>query len=134
MALFELLLAGDAKQPTWIEAGTVMIAIDTLVHNFPHRTGILGLLGADHPYGAGCYRLGGLRRHHRRISEPIDAEGSTPPSGPTSRGSCSSPFGDFAPKPGLNRCNGRRIDDRARCEQADCPVFEKCGRVPLKPA
>jgi hypothetical protein len=34
MALSELLLAGDAKRPAWIEAGTVMIAIDTLVHNF----------------------------------------------------------------------------------------------------
>ncbi len=41
MALSGLLLAGDAKRPAWIEAGTVMIAVDTLVHNFLHRTGIL---------------------------------------------------------------------------------------------
>ncbi|MGC2412967.1 MAG: hypothetical protein WA459_09780 [Stellaceae bacterium] len=41
MALSGLLLAGDAKRPAWIEAGTVMIAIDTLVHNSLHRTGIL---------------------------------------------------------------------------------------------
>jgi hypothetical protein len=34
MALAELLLGGDAKRPAWVEAGTVMIAIDTLVHNF----------------------------------------------------------------------------------------------------
>jgi hypothetical protein len=32
---------------------------------------------------------------------------------------------------GLNRCNGNRIDDRARCEQTDCPVFESCARVLL---
>src|SRR5205085_782859 len=41
MAMSELLLAGDAKRPAWIEAGAVMIAIDTLVHNFLHRSGIL---------------------------------------------------------------------------------------------
>jgi hypothetical protein len=41
MALADLLLAGDAKRPAWIEAGAVMIAIDTLVQNFLHRTGIL---------------------------------------------------------------------------------------------
>src|ERR1700693_5964977 len=32
MALSELLLAGDAKRPIWIEAGGMMIAVDTLVH------------------------------------------------------------------------------------------------------
>jgi hypothetical protein len=49
MALAELLLGGDANRPAWVEAGTVMIAIDTLVHNFLHRTGILRDFGADHP-------------------------------------------------------------------------------------
>src|SRR3954463_9421353 len=53
MALSELLLGGDAKRPTWIEAGTAMIAIDTLVHNFLHRTGILRGIGVEHPYGPG---------------------------------------------------------------------------------
>jgi hypothetical protein len=36
-----------------------MIAIDTLVHNFLHRTGILERLGAGHPYGLGCYQPNG---------------------------------------------------------------------------
>ena len=36
-----------------------MIAIDTLVHNFLVRTGILQRFDADHPYGAACYRPGG---------------------------------------------------------------------------
>jgi len=40
----------------------------------------------------------------------------------------------FCAEAGLNRCNGNRIDDRAPCEQTDCPVFESCARVPLKPA
>jgi SOS response associated peptidase (SRAP) len=59
MALSELLLAGDAKRPAWVEAGSGMIAVDTLVHNFLHRTGILRELQADHPYGSGCYAPGG---------------------------------------------------------------------------
>ncbi len=33
MALAQLLLGGDANRPIWVEAGTVMIAVDTLVLN-----------------------------------------------------------------------------------------------------
>jgi hypothetical protein len=57
MALAELLLGGDAKRPVWIEAGTVMIAIDTLVHNFLHRSGILRAFNGEHLYGPRCYEL-----------------------------------------------------------------------------
>jgi hypothetical protein len=32
-----------------------MIAVDTLVHNFLHRTGILHRLDASHAYGPACY-------------------------------------------------------------------------------
>jgi hypothetical protein len=47
MALSCLLLGAPKKMVLWIEVGGGMIAIDTLVHNFLHRTGILaGLLPA----------------------------------------------------------------------------------------
>ena len=59
MALAGLLLAGDARRALWIEAGTVMIAVDTLVHNFLHRTGILARLDAGHAYGPACYATAG---------------------------------------------------------------------------
>jgi hypothetical protein len=36
-----------------------MIAIDTLVHNFLLRTGILARFNANHLYGGACYRPGG---------------------------------------------------------------------------
>jgi hypothetical protein len=42
--------------------------------------------------------------------------------------------GSFAPKPGARAATAIRIDDRARSEQADCPVFATCDRVALKPA
>jgi hypothetical protein len=41
MALSALLLGAPEKMGLWTEVGGSMIAIDTLVHNFLHRTGIL---------------------------------------------------------------------------------------------
>ena len=41
MALSSLLLGAPKKLGRWIEVGGRLIAIDTLVHNFLHRTGIL---------------------------------------------------------------------------------------------
>jgi hypothetical protein len=133
MALSELLLAGDAKRSTWIEAGTVMIAIDTLVHNFLHRTGILRQLGADHLYGPSCYRPGCCADIIERLSERIDARRFNPAFPANFPRFVQFAVWRFCAEAGLNRCNGRRIDDRTRCEQTDCPVFDKCGRVPLKP-
>ena len=49
MALSDLLLAAG-RRPLWVEVGATFVAVDTLVHNFLHRTGILHRLHADHPY------------------------------------------------------------------------------------
>src|SRR4029077_16199070 len=73
MALATLLLAGDRRRPLWIEAGGVLIAIDTLVHNFFCRTGILSHLGTPHPYGARCYGAGGCAEVLDHIAAQIDA-------------------------------------------------------------
>ena len=58
MSLADLLLAGDRKRERWRAAGAQMIAIDTLVHAWLHRTGILRGLDAEHAYGPGCYGEG----------------------------------------------------------------------------
>lgn len=134
MALSELLLAGDAKRPAWIEAGAVMIAVDTLVHNFLHRTGTLRDLGAEHPYGTRCYSPDGCAAIIERIAGRIDARQfnlAFPADFPRF---VQHAIWRFCAEAGLNRCNGRRIDDRRPCEQADCPVFASCAHVPLKPA
>ena len=55
MALADLLMIGSAHNPLWGEVGASLIAIDTLVHNFLARTGILKRAQADHPYGPQCY-------------------------------------------------------------------------------
>ncbi len=100
MALSELLLAGDAKRPLWIEAGTVMIAVDTLVHNFLHRTGILRDFAAEHPYGPRCYAPGGCADIIERIAAKIDARRFNPASRRTTRALSSTPSGGFAPRRG----------------------------------
>ena len=58
MALSSLLLAAGKRRTLWFEVGASFVVVDTLVHNFLHRTGILRRLDADHPYGPGCYRPG----------------------------------------------------------------------------
>jgi hypothetical protein len=46
MALSSLLLGAGRRRPLWWEVGATFVAIDTLVHNFLHRTGILRRLCA----------------------------------------------------------------------------------------
>ena len=59
MTLSCILLAAPKRLHLWHEVGASMIAIDTLVHNFLVRTGILARFDADHSYGAACYQAGG---------------------------------------------------------------------------
>jgi hypothetical protein len=134
MALAELLLGGDVKRPAWIEAGTVMIAVDTLVHNFLHRTGILRAFGAEHLYGPRCYAPTGCASIIERLAGKIDARRFNPGYPANFPRFAQNAIWRFCAESGLNRCNGHRIDDRLACEQADCPVFAGCARVPLKPA
>src|SRR5436190_398148 len=73
MALSCLLLGAPKGRALWIEVGGSMIAIDTLVHNFLHRTGILARFNADHLYGLACYRPGGCAEIIAAVAEAIDA-------------------------------------------------------------
>lgn len=132
MALSDLLLAADANRPLWVETGGAMIAIDTLVHNFLHRTGILHGLDADHPYGPRCYRPDGCASIIEQIAARIDAQRFNRRYPATFPRFVQHAIWRFCAEAGLNRCNGNQIDDRAPCRQTDCPVFSGCGRVPLK--
>ena len=90
-----------------------MIAIDTLVHNFLVRTGILARFEADHSYGAACYQAGGCAD----IIAPVAAADRCPGS---SIHGFPQPFPRFVQhaiwrycaQSGLDVCNGNRIDDR----------------------
>ena len=73
-----------------------MIAIDTLVHNFLHRTGILARFNANHLYGAACYRPGGCAEIIQVVAERIDARQFNPCFPQTFPGSSSTRFGSTA--------------------------------------
>ena len=78
MALSSILLGAPKKLQLWREVGASMIAIDTLVHNFLHRTGILHRLDAAHAYGSACYRQGGCAEIIEAVAERIDASAFNP--------------------------------------------------------
>ena len=58
MTLASLLLA-DGGRLRWQLAGSAMMAVDTLVHNWLWRTGIMQRPGEPHHYGPACYGDGG---------------------------------------------------------------------------
>jgi hypothetical protein len=133
MALSQLLLAGDRRRPLWIEAGTVLIAVDTLVHNFLHRTGMLARLGTLHPYGSRCYGAGGCAEIVDRIAGQLDARHFNPAFPTNFPRFVQHAIWRFCAEDGLDECNGHQIDDRVRCDRRDCPAYRQCDRVPLKP-
>jgi hypothetical protein len=78
MILSGLLLGAGKGRPGWTEVGGSMIAVDTLVHNFLHRTGTLDRLSADHPYGPSCYSPNGCAAVLKAVSQRIDARTFNP--------------------------------------------------------
>jgi hypothetical protein len=131
MSLSMLLLAGDTDRERWRTAGTAMIAIDTLVHNWLHRTGILRRLGADHLYGSHCYAANGCADIIRRISQRIDARSVNPEYPRNFPRMVQHAIWRFCSQAGLDQCNGNRIDDLSRCGLDDCPLYKNCSRVVL---
>ena len=73
MALSSLLLAAGRRRLHWIDVGASFVVVDSLVHNFLHRTGILAKCNADHAYGAGCYKPGACAELIARLATSIDA-------------------------------------------------------------
>ena len=73
MILAELLLGADPQRERWVAAGASFIAVDSLVHAFLHRTGILRRLDAEHLYGPACYAPGGCADVIAELAARIDA-------------------------------------------------------------
>lgn len=131
MALSSLFLGSHAVRPKWAEIGAHMIVVDSLVHNFMVRTGMLRDFGRGHAYGPACYQPGGCAGLLLELAEHVD----------TGRFSASfpQPFPRFVQSAiwrycatgAFDVCNGVRIDDRRRCRNRDCLVRSGCGRLPL---
>jgi hypothetical protein len=131
MTLSGLLLAASEGRPHWFEAGKAMVAIDTLVHNFLHRTGILDDCGVRHGYGVGCYRQGGCAEIVRAAASHIDASIFNAQYPTTFPRFVQHAIWRFCAADGLNICNGNRIDDAKPCEFNYCQLFSNCSRKRL---
>lgn len=133
MTLSEVLMAAPNYHPNWFEAGSQMIAVDTLVHNFLHRTGILNQHNAPHAYGASCYRPGHCADILRHVSTVIDARrfnSAFPSNFPRF---IQHALWRYCAADGQNICNGNTIDDFKSCANIYCIAFKGCGRISLKP-
>jgi hypothetical protein len=129
MTLTSLLLVSN--KPRWPEVGANMIAINTLVHNFLHRTGILQRLGANHPYGAACYRANGCAAIIRTVSTSIDARPFNRTFPQVFPRFVQHAIWRYCAQSYLNICNGNRIDDRHACQNRYCQLYFRCDRKPL---
>ena len=131
MTLSGILLTAPRDYETWREVGATMIAIDTLVHNFLHRTGILARFGTDHLYGSGCYRPGGCADIITLVTEQIDARAFNPTFPAIFPRFVQHAVWRYCAQLGLDVCNGNRIDDRQSCDNVYCQIRNSCDRIAL---
>src|SRR5215213_9577131 len=134
MTLADLLIGADPDRPLWGLAGRHMVAIDTLIHNLLHRTGALAQSEAEHAYGPACYAPRGCASIVRALAQEIDARSFDPSFPAVFPRFVQHALWRYCAQDGLNICNGNQIEDSRACENASCPVFAACARVPLRPA
>jgi hypothetical protein len=126
MTLSCILLAAPRGRQTWVEVGGSMIAIDTLVHNFLVRTGILKRFDADHSYGAACYQSGGCADIVALVAQQIDATAFNPRFPAVFPRFVQHAIWRYCAQSGLDVCNGNRIDDRKSCANVYCQIHSIC--------
>jgi hypothetical protein len=131
MALADLLMIGSAHNPLWGDVGASLIAIDTLVHNFLARTGILKRAQADHPYGPQCYGSAGCAAILATLSEGIDASQFNSRFPRNFPRYVQHAIWTYCAGEGLNVCNGNSLDDDIRCQNRECRLFGACDRIRL---
>jgi hypothetical protein len=132
MALSGILIGAADVRPKWLDVGVRLIAVDTLVHNFLHRTGILRRLNAGHPYGPGCYQAGGCADVIRLVADRIDARQFNRSFPKVFPRFVQLAIWRYCSQQGLDICNGNRVDDRHRCQNRHCRLYRLCDRVRLK--
>jgi len=132
MALSGILIGAADARPRWLKVGVQLIAVDTLVHNFLHRTGILRRLKASHPYGPGCYLPGGCADIIRLVAERIDARQFNRSFPKVFPRFVQLAIWRYCSQQGLGICNGNRVDDRHRCQNSHCRLYGICDRIRLK--
>jgi hypothetical protein len=132
MALSDILIGAAGVRPKWLQVGVQLIAVDTLVHNFLARAGILQRLKASHPYGPGCYQPGGCADIIRLVANRIDARQFNRSFPKVFPRFVQLAIWRYCSQQGLDICNGNRADDRHRCQNRHCRLYRLCDRVRLK--
>ncbi len=133
MTLAWLLISAPPSKPLWLATGVNMIAVDTLVHNFLHRSGILGRFKAEHQYGPACYQPEGCADVITRVASQIDARECNPNYPKLFPRWVQHAIWRYCAQLEMGICNGNEIDDRFRCGSKGCPLFHLCDRVALQP-
>jgi hypothetical protein len=131
MALSSILLAAAKGQEVWLEAGGSMIAIDTLVHNFLHRTGVLCRFGAAHAFGQACYQPNACADIIGRVAQRINCRAFNPSFPATFPRFVQHAIWRYCAQRGLDVCNGNRTDDRKSCDNIYCQIRKYCDRISL---
>ena len=125
------LLLSDPDKHQRIRVGQSMIAVDSLVHNFLHRTGILNFYNANHIYGPLCSKH--CLTVLDKISGLIDAREFNPDFPECFPRFIQFSIWRFSSREGLGICSGFSIDDTNPCNQTSCPVYNLCDHITLKP-
>ena len=133
MVLAELLLAADPHRERWVTAGASFVAVDSLVHNYLARTGILDILGAGHAYGPACTARGGCVDVIAGLAARVDAREFNPGFPETFPRWVQFAIWRWCAAGALDVCNGNRIDDSQGCRQRFCPAFAPCKKMVIKP-
>jgi AMP-binding enzyme/AMP-binding enzyme C-terminal domain len=120
MALSSILLAAPKDRPHWHDAGASLIAVDTLVHNFLHRTGILRRFAAEHAYGVACYRPRQCADIIQRVADRIDAREFGRRYPRRFPRFVQHAIWRYCAQEGHDICNGNRINDDGRCQNTAC--------------
>lgn len=134
MLLADLLLAADPGRDRWFATGASMVAIDSLVHAFLHRSGILHRSGAVHAYGPSCYAPNGCADIICAVAGRLDARSVDATFPRVFPRLVQHAVWRFCAEGGWSICNGRQIEDHHSCEQRFCPTFRNCDRLALLPA
>jgi hypothetical protein len=128
----DILMAAPDNRERWFEVGSSLVAVDSLIHNLFHRTGILARWNGEHAYGPSCYGKHGCALIIDRLAREIDARNYAP------EFPCYFPrfiehcLWAFSAEAHLDICNGNTVDDTRRCDQHDCPVYAGCARLALR--
>ncbi|WP_246504792.1 hypothetical protein [Microvirga antarctica] len=132
MVLADLLLCGDRNRERWVLTGSAQVAVDSLVHGFLHRTGILHRFNAVHAIGPSCYSPQGCARLIEGLAQRIDARDYHPEYPPIFARWVQHSIWAFCAIDGFDICNGNRINDSVSCRSRYCPAFDNCDRIPIR--